>query len=198
MVNAGHLVNPLTRSFPNLKVTLLVGIGGGIPREKPNEDPNEDIRLGDVVIGWPGPEKPSIIQWDSGVRLPNGKMNIINAFPSPDRRILNTLGKLESNRHIQVNKFLRHLHRCTRHDTASRQFPRPQFINDRLYDAKYRHPYINDSDCSSCDPARLVLRRQRDNTDFQLHFGTIVSGSAIIEDTNFRDQLRKEVNALSF
>ena len=198
VVNASHLVNPLSRSFPNLRVTLLVGIGGGIPHERPKEDPNDDIHLGDVVIGWPGPEKPSIIQWDSGVRLPNGKINIISALPPPDRRILNTLGKLESNRHMQVDRFLEHLRRCSHHPTASKQFSYPQLIDDRLYDAKYRHPKADDATCSSCDSAQLVPRKQRETANFQIHFGTIVSGSAIVKDAKIRDRLRKELNALCF
>ncbi|KAL8850125.1 MAG: hypothetical protein Q9221_004942 [Calogaya cf. arnoldii] len=64
-VSAGHLTGPLFHTFPNIKITLLVGIGGGVPRQG-HQDPLEDIYLGDVVIGWPGDGTPTVIQYDSG------------------------------------------------------------------------------------------------------------------------------------
>ena len=64
-VNAGHLTGPLFYIFPNIKITLLVGIGGGVPQQSP-EDPSEDIYLGDVVIGWPGNGTPAVVQYDFG------------------------------------------------------------------------------------------------------------------------------------
>ncbi|RPA82923.1 purine and uridine phosphorylase [Ascobolus immersus RN42] len=42
------MATDMARRFPNLKLTLLVGIGGGAPSAK------ADIRLGDVVVGMPG------------------------------------------------------------------------------------------------------------------------------------------------
>lgn len=64
-VNAGHLTGPLFHTFPNIKITLLVGIGGGVPRQEP-QDSSEDIYLGDVVIGWPGDGTPAVVQYDLG------------------------------------------------------------------------------------------------------------------------------------
>jgi nucleoside phosphorylase len=42
----------LLRTFPKIRFGLMVGIGGGAPRE-PNDDPYEDLRLGDVVVSNP-------------------------------------------------------------------------------------------------------------------------------------------------
>ncbi|KAK6502809.1 SH3 and multiple ankyrin repeat domains protein 2 [Arthrobotrys musiformis] len=41
------VVNQIRLSFKNVKIGLLVGIGGGVPR------PGHDVRLGDVVVGAP-------------------------------------------------------------------------------------------------------------------------------------------------
>lgn len=46
------LVQPLSQSFPNLRIHLFVGIGGSVPRDPPPKDPQEDIHLGDVAVGW--------------------------------------------------------------------------------------------------------------------------------------------------
>lgn len=49
-VNADHLTEPMFHTFPNIKISLLVGIEKGVPQESP-QDPLEDIYLEDVVIG---------------------------------------------------------------------------------------------------------------------------------------------------
>jgi hypothetical protein len=67
-----------------------VGTGGGIPYKEVKEDPKDDIHLRDVVVGWAGPERPSVVQWDSG-RSHSGRNQQISMLP-PDRRIPNVLG----------------------------------------------------------------------------------------------------------
>lgn len=43
------------RSFLNIRVGLMVGIGGGAPSQK------HDIRLGDIVVSAPGDGKSSVL-----------------------------------------------------------------------------------------------------------------------------------------
>ena len=64
-VSASKLVQPLSQTFPNLKIHLFVGIGGGVPRIPPPDNPDEDVHLGDVVIGWA--EKPGLLASPSGI-----------------------------------------------------------------------------------------------------------------------------------
>jgi nucleoside phosphorylase len=45
--SAAITANEMLLSFPNIRFSLLVGIGGGIPSEE------NDIRLGDVVVSKP-------------------------------------------------------------------------------------------------------------------------------------------------
>lgn len=42
--SAGSVANDMQHSFPNLRIGLMVGIGGGVPHAK------NDIWLGDVVV----------------------------------------------------------------------------------------------------------------------------------------------------
>ncbi|KAK6829671.1 hypothetical protein PG987_010255 [Apiospora arundinis] len=51
-VNAAAVSTNLKRSFPNIKATLMVGIGGGAPGEA-------DLHLGDVVVGTRVMDSPS-------------------------------------------------------------------------------------------------------------------------------------------
>jgi nucleoside phosphorylase len=50
ITSAATTAASLLTSLPSIRVSLLVGIGGGIAR--PDED--YDIRLGDVVVSQPG------------------------------------------------------------------------------------------------------------------------------------------------
>ncbi|KAH8744055.1 hypothetical protein F5883DRAFT_360151, partial [Diaporthe sp. PMI_573] len=48
-----NIYEPMNRTFPNIKTTLLVGTGSGIPQASSFSNPDSDVRLGDVVLGWP-------------------------------------------------------------------------------------------------------------------------------------------------
>src|SRR5215469_4836625 len=48
LVSATTVAKDMQRTFPNLKIGLMVGIGGGAPSVK------NDIRLSDVVVSEPG------------------------------------------------------------------------------------------------------------------------------------------------
>src|SRR5437667_9730144 len=50
----------MLHSFPNVRIGLMVGIGGGAPTEK------HDIRLGDIVMSTPRDGKGGVFQYDFG------------------------------------------------------------------------------------------------------------------------------------
>ncbi|EPS40245.1 hypothetical protein H072_5937 [Dactylellina haptotyla CBS 200.50] len=185
-LNAAIVVDQLTYSFPNIKVALLVGIGGGIPRAPKPTDPTKDIHLGDVVVGWTSPEAEAVVKWDQGKRLPGGKFQIISRLSPPDRALGNVLSDLYV-AHIdgEIN-FVKHLERCE----VSR-FPRPDPSEDTLYEADYHHPE-GSNDCKSCDSNRKVDRPQRAKRDFEIHFGTIATGDTVMRDALLRDKVRDD------
>jgi hypothetical protein len=50
---ATAVAKDMLRTFPNIRIGLFIGIGGGVPGP-PNNNPQEDIRLGDIVVSQPG------------------------------------------------------------------------------------------------------------------------------------------------
>ncbi|KAK0744508.1 hypothetical protein B0T21DRAFT_271280, partial [Apiosordaria backusii] len=60
IVSAAGTAFDLLSSLPQIRIGLLVGIGGGIAR--PDED--VDIRLGDVVVGQPHGATGEVVQYD--------------------------------------------------------------------------------------------------------------------------------------
>lgn len=58
--SAASVARDMLHSFPNIRIGLIVGIGGGAPSLK------HDIRLGDVVVGVSNTGKGGVVQYDFG------------------------------------------------------------------------------------------------------------------------------------
>jgi nucleoside phosphorylase len=63
---ANNVATNMSRSFKNIKVGLLCGMGGGNPSEK------HDIRLGDVVVGMPEGQHSGVTQYNAGKTTEDG------------------------------------------------------------------------------------------------------------------------------
>ncbi|KAF3905114.1 Nephrocystin-3 [Orbilia brochopaga] len=180
-LSALKLVQPLSQSFPNMRIHLFVGIGGGIPRNPPPSNPLHDIHLGDVVIGWnERPGAPSVVQYDFR-RAEVGQDELLGTLDKPDRRLLNALTTLVAKYHEGETKFSEHLKRS--------KFLHPGLENDKLYQSVY--PHGGGDTCSMCDPY-LSNRPKRKTSDFVFHQGTILSGDSVIKDAELRDRLAKK------
>jgi nucleoside phosphorylase len=58
--SAARVGSDMLHSFPNVRIGLMVGIGGGAP------SPKHDIRLGDIVVSVPRNGKGGVFQYDFG------------------------------------------------------------------------------------------------------------------------------------
>lgn len=58
--SAAGVARDMLHSFPNIRIGLMVGIGGGAPTSK------HDIRLGDVVVSKPENGLGGVFQYDFG------------------------------------------------------------------------------------------------------------------------------------
>jgi nucleoside phosphorylase len=58
--SAGTVARDMLHRFPNVRIGLMVGIGGGAPSQK------HDIRLGDIVVSAPRDGKGGVFQYDFG------------------------------------------------------------------------------------------------------------------------------------
>ncbi|KAI1743030.1 hypothetical protein F4680DRAFT_390741 [Xylaria scruposa] len=110
-VNAGRLAGPLFATFPNIRMALLVGIGGGVPREIPSKSSTDDVHVGDVVVGAPGDGKPACFYYQSGRSHPNGRFEMQGTINRPDRVLLNGLERLESDHDFGQSTFQQHAKR---------------------------------------------------------------------------------------
>lgn len=74
--SAAQVAIQMLRTFPSIKIGLMVGVGGGVPGQK-------DIRLGDIVVSKPTKRNGGVFQYDRGRTLPEGSENsgFLNAPP---------------------------------------------------------------------------------------------------------------------
>jgi nucleoside phosphorylase len=71
--------------FPNIRIGLLVGIGGGLPQK------GSDIRLGDIVVSKPDGQFSAVVQYDMGRHTEKGfvRTGALNAPPEKLLAVLN-------------------------------------------------------------------------------------------------------------
>ncbi|KAH7088968.1 hypothetical protein FB567DRAFT_591081 [Paraphoma chrysanthemicola] len=190
-VNAGRLTGAMFRTFPNIRMAVLVGIGGGIPSSEVSEDPLENVHLGDVVVGWPGDGRPACVYHDRGRSKGDGHFELVGTVGNPDWRLTNALGVLVSDNELGRTRFHDQLSRLQR-STKKRKFAHPGLEHDRLFKPTYSHVGEIRSKCVGCDPAELVLRPQRTEDDkdtLVFHRGRIATGNAVIRDGKLRDEI---------
>jgi hypothetical protein len=89
----------MARTFPSIKVGLMVGIGGGIPPR---------VRLGDVVISVPVAEFPGVVQWDMG-KVEEDSFKRTGALNNPPTALLTALTKLETKHEMHGSRIRQYL-----------------------------------------------------------------------------------------
>ncbi|CAI7651096.1 unnamed protein product [Penicillium pancosmium] len=154
----------MVRTFPSIKVGLMVGIGGGIPPK---------VRLGDVVISAPVAEFPGVVQWDLGKTETVGNLRRTGALDKPPTALLTALTKLETQHEIFGSQIPNYL------GALKEKYPRLA--------AKYTW-----SD-SLKDPLSSPDEIQEKPEDIRVHYGLIASGDQVIKDAVARDRLNESL-----
>lgn len=202
---ASRTANFLPVSFPNMRLYLFVGIGGGIPYNPPNSDPGQDIHLGDVVVGLDyTPGIAGVVQYDYIRDQGEGARELLGTFDKPNPELLTALGMLFTNYETGDSNPHVHLERLT--GLRSPYFSRPPPGGDKFYRSTYEH-VGGASNCDQCSIDELVVRKGRqppkqesleqDPTQAEtsipvFHQGQILSGNSVIKNAKRRDELSRE------
>lgn len=188
-VNATRVTGPMFKTFPNIRMAVLVGIGGGVP-SRPAADARRDVHLGDVVVGWPGDGRPACIYYELGKVLADDKFEMLGTVDKPDRVLLNALAKLESDHELDKSTFNEHRKKISV-SKHKQKFVFPGFDQDRLYQSTYHHVHPSADGCGGCDVGKLVDRAKRTETtaEFVFHRGRIASGDKVVKKGDHRDKI---------
>ncbi|KAK3943420.1 hypothetical protein QBC46DRAFT_254271 [Diplogelasinospora grovesii] len=177
--NAAIVATDLKRSFPSIRATLMVGIGGGAPSMA-------DLRLGDVVVGT------RVMQYDMGKDVGDGRFEITAHPKIPSRRLLSAVTNLRAIHErdassARVRTLLRT--RLSSHTRPSQP--------DRLFQASYEH-LPGAPTCDGCDPEKVEPRRVRVSDEPKIYYGGIASGNRVMRNARTRDDNTRRLSVLCF
>jgi nucleoside phosphorylase len=196
--SAASIARDMMHSFYNVRVGLLVGIGGGAPSKK------HDIRLGDIVVSAPRDGKGGVFQYDFGKTIqdqgfrPTG---FLNQPPAVLRTAMTLIrGQYESDGHsleMDIKDILQKKPRL------QKIYSRPDSSSDRLYQSGVVHAVNYDASCMKVcgdGPSKVILRHERTEYDDNpaIHYGLIASANQLMKDALIRDKLATEMGVLCF
>ncbi|KAK6530571.1 hypothetical protein TWF281_007414 [Arthrobotrys megalospora] len=192
-IAAGNLL----RTFPKIRFGLMVGIGGGAPRE-PSTDPYEDIRLGDVVVSNPEGTNGGVIQYDFGKTIGEGRFIQIGSLDKPPAVLRSAVSKLRAQHECEGSRISQYVLGVLESKPRMKQkFQHQGPEHDELFQADYDHNG-DGRDCENCDKGSLLAREPRDMRDPVIHYGLIGSANQVMRHGGTREKLRRERGILCF
>ena len=188
---AAAVATQLLNDFPSICFGLVVGIGGGVP----GHDGEDDIRLGDIVVSQPRSTSSGVVQYDLGKIKVDGLFERTGTLAKPPAVLRTHVEQLKAQHRrkgSRVSQFLSQIRE--KYPLMAGQCTYPGAADDHLFQATYHHQ--GGSGCEDCDKSQLVLRRRRDSTDPQIHYGPIGSANVVIKDAATRERLKRDLNII--
>ncbi|CAG8164665.1 unnamed protein product [Penicillium salamii] len=193
--SAANVATSMLNTFHNIRIGLMVGIGGGVPSEK------HDVRLGDVVVSAPRGDQGGVFQYDFGKSIQGQSFQYTRFLNQPPTTLRTAMTGIQA-------QYKRKGHKLTEAidiilDTNVRlrsEYERPESTTDRLFQPSVNHEL--DCDAASCanDASNWLPRRERSNHEDNpaIHYGLIASANQLMKDALIRDRLAAEKDVLCF
>ncbi|KXH27631.1 hypothetical protein CSAL01_12664, partial [Colletotrichum salicis] len=197
IASAAAVARDMLHSFPNVRIGLMVGIGGGAP------SPKHDIRLGDVVVSRPGVGNGGFFQYDFGKTIQNCKFQETGFLNQPPTLLQTALAMLKARYEMKGHQLVDDVNKNLEKIKKRSKYRQPSPTSDRLYKSYIVHSSSSSHDCDvECgdDAAYFIPRDKRDEEedDPAIHYGLIASGNQLMKDARIRDTLSAEKDVLCF
>lgn len=185
-------------SFPNLRIGLMVGVGGGAPSSK------NDIRLGDIVVSAPRGGRGGVFQYDFGKTIQDRKFQTIGFLNQPPELLRAAMADIQAEYELDGHQLEEAINEALeRKPRLRRNYQRPTNNSDKLFKSGQVHGEADNADCTAAcgeGPSCFVERRGRtgDEDNPAIHYGTIASANNLMKDALIRDRLAAEENVLCF
>ena len=195
---AATVAKDMICSFPNIRIGLMVGIGGGAPNRK------HDIRLSDIVVSSPRDGKGGVLQYDFGKTIQGQSFQNTGFLDQPPQLLRTAVSGLRSDYKSDghgidesINNILENKPRL------QGEFSRPDPRSDRLFQSGFVHRVNDESSCAiACDDDALNLVSRPPRTIHEdnpvIHYGLIASANQLMKDALIRDRLAAEKDVLCF
>ncbi|KAI1359844.1 ankyrin repeat-containing domain protein [Xylaria arbuscula] len=183
--NAAIVASNMRRTFPSLRIFLLVGIGGGAPSNE------HDVRLGDVVVST------AVIQYDMGKTVQQGLFQPTGIERRPVPTLMTAVSALRAQHELKPSQIPIILSKIEECYPGMREYTDRQQLQDQLFDSDYDHAELSAS-CNECDSAKLKSRSTRSDETPVIHYGVIASGNQVMKHAPTRDNLARQFKAICF
>ncbi|KAL6863562.1 ankyrin [Trichoderma novae-zelandiae] len=193
--SAATVAADMAHDFPNIKIRLMVGIGGGVPSKR------HDVRLGDIVVSAPCNGHGGVVQYDFGKTVQGQCFQSTRYLDQPPmilRTAMSGLAAQYEHRGHRIEETITGI--LGKSLLMQKKFSRPHESSDRLYKSTSAHPLEGGADCElSCDDSSLVVRLPRTpGESLVIHYGLIASANQLMKDAIVRDQLSSQYDVLCF
>lgn len=193
--SAAAVAANMLNTFSNIKVGLLVGIGGGVPSAR------HDIRLGDVVVSASRGGVSGVFQYDFGKSIQSEKFLHTQLLDRPPTILRTAIAGIQAEYEEDGHQLDETINKVLAKKVRLRQrYRRPESGTDRLFKSEISHQATCANGLCATDPANLILRRERvdDEDNPAIHYGLIASGNQLMKDASIRDRLAEEKDVLCF
>jgi nucleoside phosphorylase len=201
--SAASAARDMLHSFPNIRIGLMVGIGGGAP------SPEHDIRLGDVIISAPRNGNSGVLRYDFGKTIQNQSFSTTQFLDQPPTILRTAANGLKTQYEIHGHQLENAIEKVlSMKPRLRKRYSRPGTNTDRLYRPEVIHPtgeqpgYHKTGCATTCGDSmtNLIPRSVRGayDNDPEIHYGLVASADQLMENALVRDLLATEKGVLCF
>ncbi|EWZ28531.1 hypothetical protein FOZG_17744 [Fusarium oxysporum Fo47] len=192
--SAASVATNMLGSFPNVRIGLLVGIGGGAPSGK------HDIRLGDIVVTAPRDGEGGVFQYDFGKTVQDQVFQNTRFLDQPPRILRTALTGIQAQYKRKGHQLEQMIDAVLKNPRLQQGYQRPPPDTDRLFQADFIHDPRGCAEFCVVNPTNLVPRRQRTEHEDNpaIHYGTIASANQLMKDAFIRNKIASEKGVLCF
>ncbi|KAM3495330.1 hypothetical protein MY3957_001353 [Beauveria namnaoensis] len=137
---AATVARDMLHSFTNVRIGLMVGIGGGAPNAK------HDIRLGDVVVSVPQNGLGGVLQYDFGKEIQDQPFHVTRCLAPPPPVLLTAVSGLRSAYKINALMVQRVARDQDDDDDPTVHYGLIASANRLMKNAEFRDQYANQRD----------------------------------------------------
>ncbi|KAJ5783115.1 Nucleoside phosphorylase [Penicillium paradoxum] len=194
---AATVATNLVRSFPKIRFSLVVGIGGGATNAPNVYGGTDDIRLGDVVVSEPkGDHGMGVFQYNlSGEH--EGGYYMGSHLNRPAQILISATGNLRGDHGLGDGSMQTFINEgiAKLQEFGNPHFRFPGREHDRLFRSDYNHQK-GQITCDECDHSLTVDRGDRALPS--VHYGLVASADVVMKSARVRDRMRQDHNVICF
>jgi nucleoside phosphorylase len=196
--SAASVARDMLRTFPNVRIGLMVGIGGGAPSSR------HDIRLGDVIVSIPYNRDGGVFQYDFGKAIQEKEFKVTGHLNEPPVVLRAAVSGLQAQYEMDGHQLQDAINSALEEKPRlKRNYKRPELDTDKLYRSEVTHPADDEAKCNEVcgdDPSKLVRRnaRTQDDDNPAIHYGIVASANQLMKNAPLRDKFAKENGVLCF